>query len=350
MGMYRLTLTLGDNVMNEKSKANIYDVAKAAGVSIATVSRVLSGSTKVSPVTRERVMEAVDSVGFMPNAFARGLGTGSMKMVGILCTDVSDLYYGRAVSALERLLRGKGFDTLLYCTGTELADKQRFISQLLAKNVDAIMLVGSAFKEQYDNSHLEQAAGRVPVLIINGLIECENTYCVLCDEKEAMRDNVRLLYEHGCRDILYLYHASTYSSGQKLAGLLAGLADCGLPNSPRHRLYCERDVDGIEEMVGRFLDSGLPADGVLTTEDLLAVGAGKALASRGIRIPVLGFDDSLLAECATPSLSSVDNRCEELCEKAAEILSQALRGEKPPSLTVLPARLVERESFRRQVL
>ena len=86
---------------------NIYDVAKQCGVSIATVSRVLNENPNVNAQTRARVLEVIRELGYTPNVFARGLGLNSMKMIGIMCTDVSDPYYAKAVSLTEQLLRAR---------------------------------------------------------------------------------------------------------------------------------------------------------------------------------------------------------------------------------------------------
>ena len=104
--------------MIEKEKQHtIYDISKKAGVSIATVSRVLNNSPKVSQKTKERVLEIINESGYEPNAYARGLGSGSMKTIGILCADVADIYLANAVSFLEKNLRQNGFNTILNCTG-----------------------------------------------------------------------------------------------------------------------------------------------------------------------------------------------------------------------------------------
>ena len=103
--------------MNKKKQITIYDISEEAGVSIATVSRVLNDSPKVSRKTKERVLDIIQASGYEPNAFARGLGTGSMKTIGILCADVADIYLANAVSYLERELRKEGFQTVLNCTG-----------------------------------------------------------------------------------------------------------------------------------------------------------------------------------------------------------------------------------------
>ena len=332
--------------MAEKGVLNIYDIAKAAGVSIATVSRALSGAENVRPATRQRVLDVVEKTKYTPNAFARGLGLGSMKMVGILCTDVSDPFYARAVSMLERELRRLGLDALLYCTGSNIEDKQRYTSHLLAKHVDSIVLVGSAFKEQTDNSHIETAARQVPVVIINGLVECGNTYCVLCDEQQAMYDNVCLLHRHGCNNIAVLYHAASYSSAQKLAGYHDALCHCGLAQSDKLAAYCDKTCESAEKVCLDLLERYPEIDAIVTAEDLLAVGAGKALSKLCRSLPVIGFDNSVFSVCATPAITSVDNMLEDMCTTAAGILSTVLAGNCAPNKTLLQAKLVERETFR----
>lgn len=327
----------------DKPNLNIYDIAEKAGVSIATVSRVLSGADNVREGTRQKVLAVVEATGYTPNAFAQGLGLGSMKMVGILCTDATDLYTAKALSCLEHLLRGTGLDTLLYCTGTDAEDKRHFLGHLMKKGVDAVVLVGSAYKENADNSHIERAAAQAPVIAINSLVECPGVYCVLCDEFEAMRRNVVLLHKAGCRDILYLYDVETYSGMQKLAGYKKGLEDCGLPQKPGLARRCEKNLAAAMQAAAEA-----PApDAVLAAEDLLAIGAYKALAGQGRRVPVIGFNNSVLAECATPALTSVDNMVETLCRCAVDNLQKLLNGDAGvPSVMTVSHKLVERETFQ----
>ncbi|MDR2931993.1 MAG: LacI family transcriptional regulator [Oscillospiraceae bacterium] len=332
--------------MSERNTPNIYDIAERAGVSIATVSRVLSGSDKVRETTRKRVMAVIEETGYTPNPFARGLGLGSMKMVGILCTDVSDLYYAAAISALERLLRRSGFDMLLYCTGDSLTDKKRYMGFLLEKHVDAIILVGSAFKEQDDNTHIENAAANVPVIIINGLVECPGVYCVLCDEKQAMYDNVGYLYASGRRRMLYLYDALTFSGMQKLDGFKTAHCDLGMAPDEALIIRCKRDIPSVRALVADMICHGPAFDAVLAAEDILSIGVCKALAEAGVDVPVIGFNNSILAQCATPELTSVDNRVAKLCAAAATMLEGLLEKRSDvPSKLILEAKLVRRSTF-----
>ena len=103
-----------DKGKQDKNKQKtIYDISSRAGVSIATVSRVMNGSPKVSAKTKERVLQVIEECGYEPNAFARGLGTGSMRTIGILCADVADLYLANAVSYLEMCIRDRIIDAIL---------------------------------------------------------------------------------------------------------------------------------------------------------------------------------------------------------------------------------------------
>ncbi len=325
-------------------KVNIYDIAQKAGVSIATVSRVLSGSGAVREATRQKVLETVEQLGFKPNPFARGLGLGSMRMVGILVTDVSDIYYAAVVSRLELALRKEGLDALLCCTGNDLQGKKNGINLLLAKKVDAILLVGSALQEQA-GGHLEQAARHTPLIVINGLIECEGVHCVLCDERQAMKDNVSRMFSAGCRDILYLYDAETYSGMQKLGGYSDGVAECGMTVRRELIHRTSNQLSDVSAMMASLIESELQFDSVLTSEDIIAVGASKALATARNTLPIIGFNNSIFAECCTPSLSSVDNMRDSLCDTAVGMLRDLLQDVTPPQKVTIAARFVQRDTF-----
>ena len=106
---------------------NIYDVSERAGVSIATVSRVLNGNPNVSERTRKKVLAVMDELGYTPNVFARGLGLDTMQTIGIMCSDSSDPYLAEAIYYLERELRSHNYDSILCCTGYDLDVKQKYL-------------------------------------------------------------------------------------------------------------------------------------------------------------------------------------------------------------------------------
>jgi DNA-binding LacI/PurR family transcriptional regulator len=167
---------------------NIYDVSEHAGVSIATVSRVLNGNPNVSEKTREKVLKVMDELGYTPNVFARGLGLNTMKTIGIMCSDSSDPYLAGAIYYLERGLRAHGYDAILCCTGYDLDAKQKYFDLLRSKRVDAIILAGSKFVEMRakDNAYIIEAASDLPIMLVNGFLEGENIYSTVCDDHAAV--------------------------------------------------------------------------------------------------------------------------------------------------------------------
>ena len=192
---------------------NIYDIAKAADVSIATVSRVINGSGKVSPATRDKIIRIIQENDYTPNAFARGLGLGSMRTVGILCANTSDMYLSEAVFHLENNLRKSGFNSLLCCTGYGRAEKENALRLILSKSVDAVILVGSNYIEAEDsaNDYIRRAAQQIPIFMMNGSIKGENIYCVMCDDYTVTYDLADMLLSTGSKNILFAQRNNSYS-------------------------------------------------------------------------------------------------------------------------------------------
>ena len=129
---------------------NIYDMSEKAGVSIATVSRVLNDSPHVSQKTKERVLSVIEACGYVPNAFARGLGLNTMKTVGLLCPNAADPYLSQALTYLENAFRSHSYDCLLSCTGTDYAERAQGTERMKNRHVDGMVLMGSTFIEDED--------------------------------------------------------------------------------------------------------------------------------------------------------------------------------------------------------
>ncbi len=325
---------------------NIYDIADKAGVSIATVSRVLNDSPNVRAQTRDRVLEVIRQEGYTPNAFARGLGLGSMRMVGILCTSVRDAFYAEGVSYVEEHLRQNNLNAILRCTGPSTEDKKQALEYMVQKNVDAIVLIGSTFREDDDNSHIAAAAQQVPIIIISGHLDLPGVYCVTSDEKRAISDLVIQLFRRHKKRVLFLHDLMTYNCQQKIAGYRDGYAQCGEQADDALIVQVERNLDAVNDCIKRLLVQGVSFDAVIGAEDILALGAQKALQRIGLTMPIIGFNDSILARCATPELTSVDNGLEKMCITALQLLDDLLEKKNATPHTVIPARLIERDSFR----
>lgn len=315
---------------------NIYDISEKAGVSIATVSRVLNNSPHVSEATRKKVLRVIQKSNYVPNAFARGLGLGSMKTIGLLCPDASDPYLSTALSLLEQSFRAHQYDCLLVCTGEGAEERSAGVRQLINRHVDGIVLMGSSFMESSEHAAalFRQSSGEVPVVLLGGDYTAPDVWCVHCDDQQITCEAVQELVAAGRRRILYLYHSRNYSGRKKLTGYRAGLESCGMEVDEALIRFVGHDKHDVLQLRDHLLDlyhAGLRFDAVMTSEDLLGIGALKFARAAGLRVPedlaVLGYNNSNVCLCCEPELSSIDNRLDDLCAAIVSTLLRVLSGD-----------------------
>ena len=331
---------------------NIYDVSEKAGVSIATVSRVINGNSNVSEKTRQRVLLVMEELGYTPNIFARGLGLNTMKTIGIMCTDSSDIYLANAVYFLERELRFNSYDSILCCTGTSLENKKQYLNLLLSKRVDGIILVGSKFlssnPETSHNDYILAAAKQLPIMLVNGQLSGDNIFCTICDDESAVYSVTDKLIKSGRQNIVYLYTSTSYSGKNKLSGYKKALQDNNINVNPAYFHMCTKSIARAKEYLNELYLNNITFDAVVTSDDSLAVGAVKYAFEHNISIPmdlnIVGYNNSVLANCTEPELTSIDSKVESLCITAVKSLMKVFNGGKVPARTIIPADLIKRNT------
>lgn len=329
----------------------IYDISEKAGVSIATVSRVLNGSSNVSDKTKKKVLDVINQYEYTPNAFARGLGLNTMKTIGVMCADSSDLYLAKAIYFIEQKLRANGYDSILCCTGYELETEEKCLNLLISKKVDGIILVGSHFvyESERDNRYITDAALQVPVMLLNASFDAPNVYSIVSDDYNSMYEATSQMIASGIQDILYFYNSTSYSGKRKLAGYRAAMEEAGLLRSGNlMQLYtgAHEDIQGMSEHLMKVQGKGILFRGVIASDDNLALGAIKYARTAGLRIPeelsIIGYNNSLLASCSSPELTSIDNKLETLCQHLITTLMGLLNGSEMPKKTVFSGELIRR--------
>ena len=335
------------------NQMTIYDISKKAGVSIATVSRVLNGSTNVKPRTRKKVMDIIEQYGYKPNAFARGLGLNSMKTIGILCADASDLYLAKAIYFIEQNLRENGYHSVLCCTGYEMDSRKDSLNLLLSQHVDSVVMVGSNFimNNPEDNQYVKDAAASVPIMLLNADFDCSNVYCTLCDDYKATQDATEKMIDAGVKNILYLYNSNSYSGLKKLAGFQNAMLTHDIPLK-KELQQCfkgsHEDIDGVKNFVESIYKKGIKFDGIVTSDDFLAVGAMNFARANNISVPkdlqIIGYNNSILTLCSEPDISSIDNRLEDMCIQLVKTLIGTLSQNEMPQKTIFSGELVKRGS------
>ena len=294
----------------------------------------MNGSDNVSAQTRQKVLAVIEACDYTPNAFARGLGLNSMNTIGILCADSSDLYLANAIYHIEQELRENNYNCILCCTGYRLEDKQKYLNLLVNKKVDSVILVGSNFIADNDseNDYIREAAGEVPILLLNADFDCENVYCSLCDDFKSTMQATSYIIETGIEDILYLYNSKSFSALRKLSGYQSALTQRGLPLRMEYMQYFpgnHANLPAIADFLAE-LDRSLKYRAVVAADDNLAIGAVKYAHKKGLSVPdelsIVGYNNSILSTCCEPELTSVDNQVKRLCNDAVDRMLEVLQG------------------------
>lgn len=329
----------------------IYDISEKAGVSIATVSRVLNGSSNVSEKTKKKVLDVIHQYEYTPNAFARGLGLNTMKTIGIMTADSSDLYLAKAIYYIEQKLRANGYDSILCCTGYDLANKVKCINLLLNKKVDGIILVGSNFiyEQDSDNKYIADAAEQLPIMLLNAAMDVPNVYSVVSDDYNSMYEATMQMIQSGIQDILYFYNSTSYSGKRKLAGYRSAMEEKKLLKSGSFmQLYqgAHENIPAMAQHLKRIYDKGMDFHGVIAADDSLALAALKFARERDIKVPdelsVIGYNNSMLSYCCEPELTTIDNKLETLCQHLIVTLLGVLEGKEMPKKTIFSGELIKR--------
>jgi LacI family transcriptional regulator len=330
--------------------ANITDVARRAGVSTATVSRVLNRNYPVSDGVKQRVLEAVRDLGYVGNAHARALLTSTSGTVGVILHDVSDPYFAEVVRGIQEVA-GQADRLVVICNSLrEPAREITYIEMLRAHRVDAIIMAGGHIvDDEYVMALREQAlqlreqgsrlvlCGRHPV----------RADAVVPDNTVGAARLVRHLLDRGHRRIAHLSGPRNFSTTQdRIEGYLGAHAAYGIEPDPALLVTGAFSREGGHAATGRLLDADADFTAIFAANDLAAVGAMARLRESGLRVPedvsVAGFDDVPVARDVTPTLTTVRVP---MVEMGRESMRLALRDIRAPYEVVrLETELVERRS------
>jgi len=332
--------------------ASITEVARLAGVSAATASRVVSSSDyPVSAATRERVLEAARTLDYVPNALARGLLKSRVPVVAVIVHDITDPYFSEVVRGVEDGASSAGF-LVITCSSERDAERERSYVRLLRSiRAAAVVFAGSGLDDPVLNVEIErhlaamQADGAAIVhLSPHALGEPE----VSVDNAAGIAAMVAALVGLGHRRIGFLAGPrSLFVARERLAGYRRGMEDAGIPFDDRLAVHTSFDREGGALGVDTLLAGGAAFTAVCCANDLLALGALQRLAELGIAVPdavsVAGFDDISIAALTAPSLSTVRLPLRELGRRGFEQADRRLAGEAPDRV-VLPTEVILRGS------
>jgi LacI family transcriptional regulator len=334
-----------------KSTPTMVQVAKAAGVSIFTVSAVVNGTSTVSEALRTRTQRAIDTIGYKRNDVARSLKTGKTRTVGISVGDITNPFYTDVVSIIQRELQKAGYAVMLCCSDSDVALQQEQVALMRDRMVDGLIISPTGD----DDNQLRRVVAEtdIPVVLIDRILAGVDCDVVLLDNKAAVREAVGYLAGLGHRRIGFISGMrDSYPGRERLAGYFAALADAGIARDKRLVGVGNFDVDGAESEAMRLLKSAHPPTAIFASNNQAVIGVMRALRDLGMECPddvsLVGLDDFPWADSFHPRLTTVVQPLREIGEEAARLLLERMAGgkERPGRLMMLDGRLVLRESSR----
>ncbi|SFM07866.1 catabolite control protein A [Salibacterium qingdaonense] len=326
----------------------IYDVAREAGVSMATVSRVVNGNPNVKPATRKKVLDAIEGLGYRPNAVARGLASKKTTTVGVIIPDISSIFFAELARGIEDIATMYKYNIIL-CNSDQNKEKElHLINTMLEKQVDGILFMGGEITEDHAETFKRSS---VPVVLAATLDENREMPSVNIDYKQAAFDAVAELIRSGSENVAMVSGPleDPVNGFQKFSG---------------YKKACEEIGNGFDEnlvAVGDYsYDSGLEAaqqlmeldkapSAIFAATDEVALGVIHGLQDNGWNVPedvqVVGFDNTRLAQMVRPTLTTVVQPMYDIGAVSMRLLTKYMNKEDvEDEVVVLPHLLENRES------
>jgi LacI family transcriptional regulator len=329
-------------------EVKIKDVAAKAGVSSATVSRVVNNRGNVTPETREKVLRVIREMGYLPNAVAKSLRSQKTMALGVIVPEINHSYYAEIIKGIENKAYKNQYKVIICDTGNNREKELEFIGLLMNKTVDGMILVTPTLS---DEEIIRFADNGYSIALVGRYIEHQDISCIFTDNVKFSKEVVCHLVEQGHRDIAFLSgYADAIDSYERLDGYLKGLKEHKLPFKPGLVENGNFSEEGGYQAVKRLLEQHPEVTAVYAANDEMALGVYRFCAEYGIRIPerlaVVGVDDNRISRYISPKLSTVRQPTLEMGMAAAEKLilqleTGALKGERALKLE---SRLIIRES------
>jgi len=302
----------------------MYEVAKLADVSIATVSRVVNTDPRVKEKTRQKVLSAMGQLGYQPNSIARSLATRTSNSVGVLVSELHGAFYGAMLSAIEETLRAAG-KFVLVATGHSNEELEReAIRFLVSRNCDALIVHVEALPDKFLVEHNKTST---PLVVVNRKVRGIADRCFSLDNELGGYLAAQSLLQLKHRKIAYISGPLDWGDAQqRLQGHKRALAEARVAFDPRLLYEGDYHETGGSEALIRLFDKGIPFSAVVCANDEMAAGAMAAAHDRGLKLPdelsIVGFDNAPISRYVYPKLSTVHYPITDMSHMAARWVLQ----------------------------
>ncbi len=338
------------NHTQDMEVATITDVARLAGASISTVSRVINKKGGVSKELEARILDAIEKLSFRPNTVAQALKAKSTKSLGLIIPSIENPVFPPLVKAIEDTANSYGFSTILCNSDGMLEEEARYLELLANKQVDGILL--NAIGDYHEKFETVRKTG-LPLVILGRSIPGFPATCVTIDNHLGAYQATQHLIQTGMRRIAFLFGYLEASSAinDRFTGYRQALQDHGIGFDDVLVAHGDRSFDGGRVATDDLLGRGAAFDAIFASNDIMAMGCIEKLLESGLRVPqdvsVMGYDDIPMASLYRPHLSTVSSPVRQFGREAVKALLRIVYSRKDTlsGLSMQPA-LVIRQSTR----
>lgn len=325
----------------------IRDVAKKAGVSVATVSRVLNGTAKVSDEAKDAVINAQMELGFYLNASARTLAKKDSQTIGVLVSDISDAYFASMIKSCDVTAAAMGKSLLITQGFYDAIREKKAIDTLISHQCSGLIIHALAI----DDEVLADYMKRFPyIILVNRILKGYEDRCVYIDNEKGMYDEISYLIDQGHTKIAYINSSfEIMDAHQRLNGYKRALSDHGISIDESLILSVPPSLEGGAQAASKLIEIGTNRyTAIACYSDTIAASAMSIFENRGIRVPedvsFTGFDDLFLSSCLSPALTTVKNPIEKMGQLALELSVKRYSGNTEAMALKFQTELVIRKS------
>ena len=334
-----------------QKRASISDIAKELNLAVSTVSRALSGHSRISEATRLRVGKLAEQLNYQPNHLAAALRKGRSNTLGVIVPHIDGHFFSQVMKGAEAVANRAGFNVLLCQSNEDYGQELKNVDTLINAQVDGILV--SVARTSHDFKHFDKIRKRsIPLVFFDRVLDNGEVSAVELDDFQGGYQSTKHLLEQGCRRIAHFggpQHLQIYIN--RFGGYRQALLEHGLAVEDELVIFSDMwQADG-EEGMKQLLALPQPPDAVFSASDFSIVGAMLVLKARQLRIPqdvaLAGFSNESFTSLTEPHLTSVDQCCEEMGQAAMHLLLELVQERDhdiPPRKIVIQPRLLTRES------
>ena len=327
--------------------ATIYEVSKLAGVSLATVSRVMNNNANVSDATRKKVTLAMEELGYRPNSIPQSLASNCSNSAGLLVSELKGPFYGPMMSGIENTLRNQGKHVIITAGHSDAEREQQGIEFLISRNCDALILHVEAISDEY---LIKLSKGKTPFVLLNRYIEELADRCIILDNTKGGYLATKYILESGHKEIAYISGPLWKKDAQeRLNGHKQALAEYAIEFDKSNLFEGDFVEESGYEGFATLYKNNPAFTALVCANDEMATGAMVSAREHGIQLPsqlsIIGYDNVFFTRHVYPPLSTINYPIDEMGKVAAQwVLSHVYQKSVHPIQTLFEPELIIRQS------